>query len=159
MRNTSSTTARTLLTLLVLLATAGATAAGCKGRERRPILVQAPTTNPAGRQNGLGTGATGGTTGVDPLQNNNNAGPQTNPGDSTQSSTTLPGDVLGATTTTPSAPTLPTTPGSGGGAQPGGNQPGPQLAISTQLEDGTQATLQWDTKSFKGNDKWDVIPQ
>ena len=33
------------------------------------------------------------------------------------------------------------------------------LQIVTKLDDGSSATLSWDGRSFKGNDKWDLLGQ
>ena len=42
---------------------------------------------------------------------------------------------------------------------PGSPNAATNVTISTTLEDGSTVTLEWDGKTFKGNDKWDVIPQ
>lgn len=42
---------------------------------------------------------------------------------------------------------------------PSGGDGATAMNISTQLEDGTAASITWDGKTFKGNDKYDVVPQ
>ncbi len=45
------------------------------------------------------------------------------------------------------------------GTVPSGGAGTVPMTISTQLEDGTAASITWDGKTFKGNDKYDVVPQ
>ncbi len=171
---------RTMASLaqLTLLLGALTTAAGCRGRDRRPIAVQAPPTTTgaptAGQQQATNPGAAAGTPGVDPLQQAGNGTAQGGPVNPTNNPSALPGDTVqpgatagattGATATTTAGGAANPTAGATGGLPSGGNgtQPGPPAAtmsIATTLEDGTQASLQWDGKSFKGNDKWDVVSQ
>ena len=157
------------LTKLALLLVALGAASGCRGRDRRPITVQAPpkTGAAAAGQQSVNPAATAGATGHDTLQNTSNGNAQGRPNDTTSDASIVPPVVspkpdAAAGGATPPAATGGATPAPTGGATPGGGsaQPTPStvaMTIATTLDDGTKTTMQWDGKSFKGNDQWDVV--
>lgn len=129
---------------LALLLGAVSAIAGCSARERRPVVVDAPVSAPTSPA----APAVQGPTVPNPLPvspSNGSALPQEptppSPANASTAGATTPGSAL----------PLPS-----GGA---GALPTELMNITTQLEDGTPAALQWDGRAARGNDRWDVVPQ
>lgn len=120
-------------TRLVLLALAAAATLHCSGRrERRPVVVAAPTPLPASAPSATPPpGGLPSTQPAGPLAN----GQQPQPGVAPTGPQPAPG-------TTPTGPAIL-----------------PPMTITTTTDDGQTINLEWDGKAYKGNDKWDVAPQ